>query len=149
MTCFFCLLSGHGCLRCLGLSAGEVCVYVCVRAARAGVRACVCVCVCVLCVVRVCVCVCVVVSGIATEEQYTEHSTITAMLLWCRWVVCYRVSRGTEPAEWGCHGRPSIAGKYRLFSEPHPRAGKVPGESTPRSVPQVQTEKPWPPRLDR
>ena len=48
-----------------------VCMCVCVRAC---VRAC----------VRVCVCVCVVVNGIATEEQYTEHSTITAMLLWYR-----------------------------------------------------------------
>ena len=49
---------------------------------------------------------------------------------------------GTEPAEGGCHGRPSIAGKYQLFSEPHPRAGTAPGESTSRSVPHVQTEKP-------
>ena len=49
---------------------------------------------------------------------------------------------GAEPAEGGCYGRPSIAGKYQLFlSEPHPRAGTAPGESTPRSVPQVQTEK--------
>ena len=52
---------------------------------------------------------------------------------------------GAEPAEGGCYGRPSIAGKYRFFgvffSEPHPRAGTAPGESTSRSVPQVQTEK--------
>ena len=49
---------------------------------------------------------------------------------------------GTEPAEGGYHGRPSIAEKYRLFSEPHPPAGTVPGESTPRNVPHVQPEKP-------
>ena len=49
---------------------------------------------------------------------------------------------GTEPAEGGYHGRPSIAGKYQLFCEPHPRAGTAPGESTSRSVPHVQTEKP-------
>ena len=49
---------------------------------------------------------------------------------------------GTEPAEGGYHGRPSITEKYRLFPEPHPPAGTAPGESTSRSVPQVQPEKP-------
>ena len=46
---------------------------------------------------------------------------------------------GTKPAEGGYHGRPSIAGKYRVFclfcfSEPQPRAGTAPGESTPRTL---------------